>query len=113
MAHKRNSDIRRFRIFERALWQKARKYILSGLVIVGIGSIAIGISLLLDTGPLVGGLGAITVLIGLIRVLIGFIRPASPGDLAPEDLIPESPQEELHEIIFHEDALAQEEERRS
>ena len=102
MVEERNSDARRLRIFDRAHWQKASKYILSGLVVIGIGSVTIGVGLLLDS-PLVIGLGAIAALVGLIRVLIGLIRPASPEDLASEEES-KSPQEELHEAIFHENA---------
>jgi hypothetical protein len=104
----RNSDIRRLRIFDRALWQKASKYRVSGLVLIGIGGVVIGTGLLLNRGTtyglLVAGLGAIAVLVGIIRVLIGIIRPASPEDLLPEEE-PKSPQEELHEVIFDEDVL--------
>jgi hypothetical protein len=114
MVEERNSDARRLRIFDRALWQKASKYILSGLVVIGTGSVTIGVGLLLDrvttSGPLVMGLGAIVALVGLIRVLIGLVRPASPENLASSEES-KSPQEELHEAIFRKNVHVQEEER--
>jgi hypothetical protein len=108
MADERKSDARRLRIFDKALWQKASKYSMSGLVLIGLGGVVIGTGLLLDRGTpyglIVAGLGAIVVMVGIIRVLIGIIRPASPEDLLPEEE-PKSPQEELHEAIFDEDVL--------
>ncbi len=113
MANERSSDKRRFRIFQSALWQKASKYIFSGLIIIGIGCLVISSGLLLNretSTPLVVGLGAIVVLVGIIRVLIGLINPAHPDELPPEEE-PKSPGEELHEVIFDKDVLAQEENR--
>jgi hypothetical protein len=109
MTDKRVSVTGRLRIFNRAVRRKSSRYILSGLVVIGIGCIVIAFGLLLIIGtsvPLVAGLGVIVVLVGIIRVLIGLINPAHPDDLPPEEEEPKNPEEELHEAIFDKDVLA-------
>jgi hypothetical protein len=86
MAEGRVRPSRRFRIFDRAVWLKSSRYTISGLVVLIIGALFIGIGLLLNTGAnsaegLLVGFGVIIVLVGIIRLLIGFINPSSPEDL--------------------------------
>jgi hypothetical protein len=111
MAAEKRSGTRRLRIFNRALWQQASNYRLSGLVIMGIGTILICSGLLLNMGgaysPLVVGLGVMVILVGIIRVLIGFIQPTHSEDLSSAEE-PKSSQQELHEAIFDKEVLTQE-----
>ena len=100
MAEEKISNSRRLRVFEKAVWQKSSRYTLSGIVVIGIGVLLIGLGFLLSTGPtsskfLIIGVGAIVVLVGIVRLLIGFINPAVPQDLPPL----EEPHEENEEIV--------------
>jgi len=86
MADPKENIVVQTEMLDQAISRKWNKFTWSGLVLVGIGLIAIAFGLLLRTGAyspegLVIGLGAILILIGIIRLLIGLINPLAPSDL--------------------------------
>jgi len=73
-------------MLDQAISRKWNKFTWSGLVLVGVGLIAIAFGLLLRMGAyspegLLIGFGAILILTGIIRLLIGLINPLAPSDL--------------------------------
>ena len=86
MAAPKENIVVQTEMLDQAISRKWNKFTWSGLVLVGIGLLAIAFGLLLRMGAyspegLMIGLGAIVVLIGIIRMLIGLINPLAPSDL--------------------------------
>jgi len=95
----------RFRHLEEAERHKLIRYALSGLFIIVLGLILLGLGLAqyFNTGTayssagLLIGFGAIIIFIGIIRILIGLINPWSPTDLTP----PPPPEDDLDSVLEH------------
>jgi len=86
MADPKENIVEQTEILDQAISRKWNKFTWSGLMLIGIGLIAIAFGLLLRMGAysperLVIGLGAIVILIGIVRLLIGLINPLAPSDL--------------------------------
>lgn len=86
MADPKENIVEQTEILDQAILRKWNKFTWSGLMLIGIGLVAIAFGLLLRMGAyspegLVIGLGAIVILIGIVRLLIGLINPLAPSDL--------------------------------
>jgi uncharacterized membrane protein len=94
----------RLRAFDRALWMKASRYTVSGLIFIIAGLVVVIFGILLYTGSLyqagflIGGFGVIIVIIGIVRLLIGFINPATPEDLTPLEIREDDTTEEAEPV---------------
>lgn len=87
MARRRFGLAQQTKIMEKAARRKMNKYIWSGLIILGLGILAIAASTEFLSNPfsvkaLAIGAGVIVVIIGIVRILIGLINPKIPSDLA-------------------------------
>lgn len=76
------------RVLARAERLKWNRYTWSGLFAIAAGAVLIAIGLIIGTGAysaegLFVGIGALVILIGIIRILIGVINPLAPADLYP------------------------------
>ena len=73
-------------ILEAATERKMRKFAPSGLIVMLVGVVLIGIGLFIHSGEytiggFIVGVGVIVVIIGMCRLLIGLIKPIVPSQL--------------------------------